>query len=95
MGSLHHHFDQQQGHIKQKPVRLMVDLLVVFSRPGELVVDPFSGVSSGVGTAAALLGRHSVCSGSDGAFQAAAAGLTRFKEVMCALEKDPSGTLDR
>lgn len=44
-------------HTTQKPIGLMLDLVRLFSDPGELVVDPFAG-SGTTGVAAVRLGRR-------------------------------------
>ena len=50
--------DTDRGlHPTQKPVGLLSYLTRLFSRPGEVVLDPFMG-SGSTGVAAAELGRH-------------------------------------
>ena len=50
---------KQFGHKTPKPLPLMIDLLRDFTRPGELVCDPFAG-SGTTGVAARHLGRRFV-----------------------------------
>lgn len=58
-----HPIEQNRGsnnprlHTTQKPLPLMLDLVSLFSEPGELVLDPFCG-SGTTGTAALRLGRR-------------------------------------
>ncbi len=49
--------DPRTGHQTQKPLALMARLLRLFSDPGELVLDPFTG-SGSTGVAAIRLGRR-------------------------------------
>jgi site-specific DNA-methyltransferase (adenine-specific) len=46
-------------HPTQKPVRPLKDLVEVFSRPGEVVLDPFCGSVSTL-VAAKAIGRHPI-----------------------------------
>jgi site-specific DNA-methyltransferase (adenine-specific) len=49
--------DPRTGHQTQKPVALMEKLVRLFSDPGELILDPFTG-SGSTGVAALRLGRR-------------------------------------
>lgn len=49
--------DERTGHQTQKPLALMDVLVRLFSDPGELILDPFSG-SGTTGVAALRLGRR-------------------------------------
>lgn len=51
--------DRSGEHPTEKPVALMAELVALFTRPGELVLDPFMG-SGTTGVACARLGRRFV-----------------------------------
>jgi DNA modification methylase len=50
-------FSGNNGHPTEKSVRILTPLIAAFSRPGDLVLDPFSGSGSSL-LAAAALGRR-------------------------------------
>jgi hypothetical protein len=49
----------ERTHPQQKPVALLADLILTYSRPGDLVADPYAG-SGSTGVAAARCGRRAV-----------------------------------
>jgi adenine-specific DNA-methyltransferase len=67
----------QRVHPTEKPVDLMVPIIEAFSKPGDYVVDPFSGVAP-VGVAALRLGRGYF--GADMSTKYADVALLRLKE---------------
>lgn len=52
--------DRQGGHPTEKPWRLMRDLILDFTRPGQTILDPFAG-SGTTAVAAVLTGRKCIC----------------------------------
>lgn len=50
---------ERTGHVTQKPLILMRDLVSLFTDPGELILDPFAG-SGTTGVAAFNLGRKAI-----------------------------------
>jgi site-specific DNA-methyltransferase (adenine-specific) len=51
--------DRHGGHLTEKPWRLMRDILLDFTRPGDLILDPFMGSGTTL-VAAALTGRRAI-----------------------------------
>jgi site-specific DNA-methyltransferase (adenine-specific) len=54
---IHNKHDERAGHETQKPLPLMLELVELFTDPGELVLDPFCG-SGTTGVACLRLGRR-------------------------------------
>jgi len=48
------------GHQTQKPLPLMLELIKLFTDPGDVILDPFAG-SGSTGVAAIRLGRRAIC----------------------------------
>jgi len=63
--------DRLRAHPTQKPVPLMIELVSLFSEPGETILDPYSG-SGSTGVAALRLGRHFVGAEMDATYHAIA-----------------------
>lgn len=55
----HNGAEQKSGHMTQKPLPLMLELVELFTDPGEVVLDPFAG-SGTTGVAALRLGRRCI-----------------------------------
>lgn len=51
---------ENTGHPTQKPEKLLAKLILASSRPGDVILDPFSG-SGSTAVTAKKLGRHFVC----------------------------------
>jgi len=51
--------ERVNSHVSVKPVRLMSYLIAIFSRPGELILDPFAG-SGTTAVSARIMDRHHV-----------------------------------
>ena len=65
------HLTAKGGHEASKPVDLMMELVALYTRPGDLICDPFMG-SGSTGVAALRLGRRFIGIEKDaGAFEAA------------------------
>lgn len=56
---VHNKRDAGREHLTQKPIDLMIELVELFTRPGDLVADPFMG-SGSTGVAAIRMGRRFV-----------------------------------
>ena len=63
--------DGYRVHTTQKPLSLMIELVSLFSDPGETILDPFAG-SGTTGCAALRLGRHFVGAEMDPQYHAVA-----------------------
>lgn len=52
--------DRQGGHPTEKPWRLMRDIILDFTMPGQVILDPFAGGGT-TAVAAVLTGRKAIC----------------------------------
>lgn len=70
--------DPERFHPTQKPVGLIMKQLELYSKPGDIILDPFSG-SGTTAVACHKLGRHFICVEKDPVYHEAS--VKRIEEI--------------
>lgn len=86
----HNKFDERSGHETQKPLPLMLELVELFTDPGELILDPFVG-SGTTGVACLRLGRRFIGIERDERYAAVARERLRAEERGLSLREARAG----